>query len=78
MSPEFSQSPYYFKIAEEMLIVRQLFVFFNQILNLSISLKDTPVFKISARDGDSGINNQCSYEINYRNLNFFLLPYYFI
>ncbi|CAF0900840.1 unnamed protein product [Brachionus calyciflorus] len=42
--PEFSQSPYYVRIPEEMNI-------------------GEPVLQVSAKDGDSGINNPCKYEI---------------
>lgn len=48
MPPEFSQSPYYVKIEEEMPV-------------------DTFVLQIYARDGDTGINNPCKYEIIYDN-----------
>jgi hypothetical protein len=46
--PEFSQSPYYVKIEEEM------------------NVGDF-VLQVSAKDGDTGINNQCKYKIVYEN-----------
>ena len=44
--PEFSQSPYYVKIEEEM-------------------EQNAFVLQVFARDGDTGVNNQCKYKIIY-------------